>query len=85
MKRSDDQIDHFDPNKWNDETAEAVNKQIALQNGERAHRFVSHAAQREGNKRDNDERIENNGAEDCARGSAQVHDVERRDFGKCRH
>ena len=85
VKRGDDQIDQFDPDKRNDETAEAVDQQVALQNGERAHRFVSHAAQRQRNKCDDDERVENDGAEDRAGGGAQVHDVERRDLGKCRH
>jgi len=29
-------IDQFDADEWNDETAEAVDQQVALQNGERA-------------------------------------------------
>jgi hypothetical protein len=49
VKRSDDQIDQFDSNKRNDETAEAVDQQVALQDRERAHRFVSDAAQRQRN------------------------------------
>src|SRR5262245_465070 len=85
VKCGDDKIDQFDPNKWNDETAEAVDQQIALQNGERAHRFVSHAAQRQRNKSNDNKRIENDGAQDRAGGSAQVHDVERRDVRKSRH
>jgi hypothetical protein len=46
VKRSDNQIDQFDSNKRNDETAEAVDQQVALQDRERAHRSVSDATQR---------------------------------------
>ena len=68
VKRGDDQIDQLDSDKRNDETAEAVDQQVALQNRERAHRFVSDAAQRQRNQRDDDERVENDGAEDRAGG-----------------
>jgi len=85
MKRSDDQIDQFDPDKRHDETAETVDEQVALQDGERAHRFVSDAAQRQRNQRDDDEGIENDGAQDGAGRGVQMHDVERRNGGKRAH
>ena len=70
VKRGDDQVDQLDSDKRNDETAEAVDEQVALQDRERAHRFVSDATQRQRNKRDDDERVENDGAQDRAGGGA---------------
>ena len=66
MERGDDEIDELDADERNDDAAEAIDEQVALQNGERAHRFVGHAAQRQRNQRDDDERVENDGAEDRA-------------------
>ena len=71
VKCGDDQVDQLDSDKRNDETAEAVDEQVALQDGERAHRFVSDAAQRQRNQRDDDERVENDGAQDRAGGGVQ--------------
>ena len=67
MECGDDEIDEFDPDEWNDDAAETVDEQIALEDGERAHRFVSDAAQRQRNQRDDDKRVENDGAQDRAR------------------
>src|SRR5262249_49179426 len=85
MKRSDDQIDQFDADKGHDEATKAVDEQVALQNGKRTHRFVSHAAQRQRDERDNDEGVKDDGAQNRAGGSVQVHNVERRDLGKRGH
>ena len=85
MKCGDDEIDEFDPNEWNNDAAETVDEQVALEDGERAHRFVSDAAQRQRNQRDDDKRVENHGAQDRARRAVQMHDVERGDRGECRH
>ena len=52
---------------------------LRCKNGERADRFVGDAAQRQRNQRDDDERVENDGAEDRAGRAVQMHDVERRD------
>src|SRR5260370_7025638 len=41
VKCSDDQIDQFNSNKRNYEPSEPVDQQVALQDRERAHRFVS--------------------------------------------
>ena len=54
VERGDDEIDELDADERNDDAAEAVDEQVALQNGERAHRFVGHAAQRQRNQRDDD-------------------------------
>ena len=71
MERGDDEIDELDADERNDDAAEAIDEQIALENREGAHRLVGDAAQRQRNQRDDDERVENDGAEngagrDCA-------------------
>src|ERR1043165_7851580 len=85
MKCGDDQIDQLDSDKGNDETAEAVNQQVALQHSERARWSVSDTSQRKRDQRNYNEGVEDNGAQDRAGGGAQVHDVERRNLGKCGH
>ena len=62
MKRRDQEVDQFDADERNDDAAEAVDEQIALQDGERAHRLVSYAAQRQRDERDDNERVKNHGA-----------------------
>jgi hypothetical protein len=49
MESSDDEVDELDSDKRHDHAAEAIDEQVALENRERAHRFVGHAAQRERN------------------------------------
>src|SRR6266481_4873903 len=85
VKCGDDEIDQFDTDKRNDEAAEAVDEQIPLQNGERAHRLVSNAAQRQRDQRNDDQRVKNHSAENGTRGAAQMHDVQRRDLRKPDH
>ena len=55
----DDDVDDFDADERNDDAAQAVDEQVALQNGQRADRLELHAAQRQRNQRDDDERVEN--------------------------
>ena len=52
-------INGLDADERNDDAAEAVDEQVALQNGERADGLELHAAQRQRNQRDDDERVEN--------------------------
>ena len=85
MERSDDEIDELDADERHDDAAQAIDEQIALQNGQSAHRFVGHAAQRQRDQRDDDERVENDGAQDGAGRAVQMHDVERRDGREGRH
>src|SRR5436190_18863085 len=85
VKCSDDEIDQFDADERNDEAAEAVDEQISLQNGERTHRLVSNAAQRQRDQRDDDQRVKDHGAENGTGGAAEMHDVERRHLGKPDH
>ena len=54
MESSDDEIDELDADERNDDAAQAVDEQVALQNRERADRLVGDAAQRQRNQRDDD-------------------------------
>src|SRR5262249_51177847 len=58
VKRRNDEIDQLDADERNDDTAQTVDQQIALQRGQCADRRVLHAAQRQRNQRDDDERVE---------------------------
>ena len=66
MERSNDEIDELDADKRHDDAAETIDEEVALEDGQRAHRFVGDAAQRQRNQRDDDERVENDGAKDRA-------------------
>ena len=62
VERRNDKIDELDANKRNDNAADTVYEQIAPQRGERPDGSVFDAAQRQRKERDDDERVENNGA-----------------------
>src|ERR1035441_6868384 len=74
----DDEVDELDANERDDDPAQAVNEQVALKHGEGADGRVFDAAQGQGNQRDNDEGVENDGAQDGAGGAVQAHDVKGR-------
>ncbi len=64
FRGGDDDVDGFDTHhERNDNSAQAIDKQVALQNGQRADRLELHAAQGERNQRDDDQRVEDDGAE----------------------
>ena len=67
VERDEREIDQLDPDERRDQAANAVNQHVPLKNLRRADRAVFHAAQRERNQRDDDERVENDRAEDGAR------------------
>ena len=85
MERSNDEIDELDADERHDDATEAIDEEIALENCQGAHRLVGDAAQGQRNQRDDDQGVENDGAEDGAGGTVQVHDVERRDGREGRH
>ena len=60
------------PMNGNNDAAQAINEQVALQNRERADGLEFHAAQRQRNQRDDDQRVENDGAQDRAGRAVQV-------------
>jgi hypothetical protein len=62
----DDDINGLDADEGDNHAAEAVDQQVALEHGERADRLVGHAFERQRNQRDDDERVEDDGAEDRA-------------------
>ena len=66
MKRRDDEVDEFDADERNDNAAEAIDEQVALQDGERAHWLVCNATQGQRDQRDDDERVKNDGAQNGA-------------------
>ncbi len=58
-QRFDDDVDRLDADERNDDAADAIDQQVAGQNRGRAERTIRHAAQRERNQRDDDQRVEN--------------------------
>src|SRR6202167_4379777 len=76
MERGDHDVDSLDADEWNNHAAEAVNEKIAGQNCGRTDRTVRHAAQRQRNQRDDDQRVENNRRQDRALRRRQMHHVE---------
>ena len=61
MKCGDDEIDKFDADEGNDEAAETVDKQVALQNGQRTHWSVRDAAERQRDQGDDNQRVKDDG------------------------
>jgi len=53
------QVDQLDANKGNDHATETVYEQVVSQQCRRAHRTILHAAQRQRDQRNDDQRIEN--------------------------
>ena len=47
LQGGDDDVDQLDPGEGQQDAAEAINQEIALQDGERANGLVGHAAQRQ--------------------------------------
>src|SRR5882672_4006662 len=79
VESGDEDVNELDADEWNEDTAEAVDKQIALQGGQRADRRVFYAPQGERDQRNDDEGVENDRAQNGAGRTVQPHDVERRD------
>src|SRR4029078_9205378 len=74
----DDEVDRFDADEGQDQTAQAIDEEIATEQGRRAHRRVSHALQRQGDQSDDDEGVEDDRGEDRRLRRREAHDVERR-------
>src|ERR1700720_4507626 len=73
----DHEVDGLDADKRDDDAADAVDQQVALQQGPGADRTVGDALQGELNERDDDQRIEDDRRQDRALRAAEPHDVER--------
>src|SRR5947207_3146510 len=72
----DDDVDGLDANEWNDDAADAIDEQVALQSGECANGRVFYAAQCQRDQGDDDERVENHRAQNGAGRTVQAHDVQ---------
>ena len=66
MNGGDNHVDQFDSDERNDNSAKTVDEQIALKNLGRAERAELYTPERERNQRDDDERVEDDGAQDRA-------------------
>src|ERR1700722_16169149 len=84
FESGDNDVNGRDANERNNDAAQPVDEQVALQNGQRADGVELHAAQGQRNQGDDDEGIENDGAQDGAVRAVQAHDSERR-TGRERH
>src|SRR5678810_416970 len=76
VKSHDNHINHFDAGERNNDAAHAIDQQVALKYRQRTNGLVGYAAQRERNQRDDDERVENDGAQNGAGRAVQAHDVQ---------
>src|SRR6185369_296000 len=71
-----DHVDQLDADERQQHAAAAVHEQVAAQDALVAHRAVFDATQCERNERNDDQRVEDHGAENGARGRTEFHDVE---------
>ena len=60
----DEHVNELDADEWDDDAAESIDEEVALQQGSRGHRPVLHAAQSERDQRDDDQRVEDDRGED---------------------
>src|SRR5258706_9205173 len=69
-------VDKFDSDKGSNNSANAIQQQVPLQQSRRAERPITHAAQRERDQGDDDQRVKNYGGKDGGLRRAQVHYVQ---------
>ncbi len=62
VESGDDDIDGLDANERNDDSADAIDEQVALQDFGRAERTEFHPLKRQRNKEDDDNRVEDDRA-----------------------
>src|SRR5581483_7625126 len=77
MQGRDREIDSLDADKRNDDAAEAVDQQVALQQRAGSYRTVTHALQRKRNQGYDNQRIEDDCRKNRALRAGEIHDVER--------
>src|SRR3979409_2798430 len=77
-KVQDDQqdVDDLDANERRDDSSRAIDDEMVTQQTRRADGAVLDAPQRQRNERDDDERVEDDGAHDRALRRREVHDIE---------
>src|SRR3979490_82930 len=74
--RANHKVDELDANEGTDDPAGAIDKKIAPQNACRADRPIGHAAQCQGNERDDDQSVEDDRRKNRALRRREVHDVQ---------
>src|ERR1700719_485360 len=75
-------VDKLDSDKRSDDSPNAIDQQVALQQSRRTKRAVAHAAQSERDQGDDDQSVENYGGKDGRLRRAQVHYVQGGQHGK---
>src|SRR3984893_798239 len=81
VNRADDEVDELDANERNDDPAEPIDEKITPQNACRPDGPVSHPAKRQGDQRDDDQRVENNRRQNSALRRREMHDIEALQLG----
>src|ERR1700681_934529 len=69
-------VDKLDSDKRCNNSANAIDQQVPLQQSRRAERTIPHATQREWDQGDDDQRVENYGGKDGRLWRAKVHHVQ---------
>src|ERR1700694_1684682 len=70
-------IDELDAGEGHGDPAQAIDQEIAAQDGGRSHRAIGNATQSKRDERDDDQRVEDDRRQDGALGRRETHDVER--------
>src|SRR3981081_3044221 len=69
-------VDKLDSDKWGNNSTNAIEQQVPLQQSCRTERPITHATQSEWDQGDDDQRVENYGGKDGGLGRAKVHHVQ---------
>src|SRR5262245_4135984 len=70
------QVNELDSDEWDNQSADAVDKQIVAEQGGGVDGAIFHAAEGKRNKEDDDQRVENDRRKYRTVGRRQMHDVE---------
>src|SRR6267142_3081034 len=76
MHKCNQDIDEFYSDKWRDYATQTIDEQVPTEQSGGAYGPVPDAAKRQGNKRDDDQRIENNRRQDRRLRRREAHDIE---------
>src|SRR5262245_15914316 len=85
MDQLEDETEELDADEGRDEPSQAVDEQRAPQERRRPEGPVAHAAERQRDQQDDDDRVEDDGRQDRALRRRQAHDVQRRDVREHGH
>src|SRR5256885_2326943 len=82
VQRANYEVDQFNSGERRDNPTEAINKKIPAQQSGCTERAVTNAPQRQRNKRDDNQRVENHGGKNGGLRRREMHDVEYAELGK---